>query len=263
MMRALALLGLALVACRQPDLPDVLARGSWVDLSYPFDSTTIYWPTASPFALTVLSATRTPAGYYYGANHFAADEHGGTHLDAPVHFTEGQQTADQIPVDRLVGPGVVIDVPGTAEADRDRLIVPDDVVAWERTHGPVPAGAIVLFRTGRGTFWPDRERYMGTARTGPEAVPELHFPGLDPRTASLLLERDVAAVGIDTPSIDYGQSTTFETHQVLGGGAVPVFENVAHLERLPVTGALVVALPMKIAGGTGGPLRIVAWLPRR
>ena len=255
------LLLLVLAGCGAPDLPALLARGSWVDLSYPFDSTTIYWPTARPFALTVVSAQRTPAGFYYAANDFAAAEHGGTHLDAPIHFAEGHQTADQIPLDRVIGPAVVIDVPGAAPADGDRLIVPDDVAAWERVHGAVPAGAIVLFRTGRGSLWSDRVGYLGTARSGPEAVPELHFPGLDPRTARLLLERRVGAVGIDTPSIDAGQSTTFETHQVLAGADVPIFENVAHLERVPVTGGLVVALPMKIGGGSGGPLRIVAWVP--
>lgn len=257
--RWLLLLGLA--GCAQPDLPTLLARGSWVDLSYPFDSTTIYWPTASPFALTVVSAQRTAAGFYYAANDFAAAEHGGTHLDAPIHFAEGHQTADRIPLDRLIGPAVVIDVPGAADDAADRLIAPEDVTAWEGTHGAIPAGAIVLFRTGRGALWPDRIRYLGTARSGPEAVPELHFPGLDPGTARLLVERRVGAVGIDTPSIDYGQSTTFETHQVLAGADIPIFENVAHLEQVPATGSVVAALPMKIGGGSGGPLRIVAWVP--
>jgi kynurenine formamidase len=251
----------ALVGCAQPDLPTMLTRGSWVDLSYPFDSTTIYWPTARPFALEVVSAQRTAAGFYYAANNFTAAEHGGTHLDAPIHFAEGQRTTDQLGLDQLIGPAVVIDTKGAGEGEQDYLVTPDEVTAWESLHGAIPPGAIVLFRTGRGAWWPDRARILGTARLGPEAVAELHFPGLDPATARLLVERRVRAVGIDTPSIDFGQSVTFETHQVLAGANVPIFENVAGLDRLPVTGSFVVALPMKIGGGSGGPLRMAAWVP--
>jgi len=252
---------LAVAGCAQPDLATVLARGTWVDLSYPFDSTTIYWPTARPFTLDVVSAQRTPAGFYYAANDFSAAEHGGTHLDAPIHFAAGQRTADQLGLDQLIGPAAVIDTRGLADGERDHLIGPDEVAAWEAAHGTIPAGTIVLFRTGRGAWWLDRARYLGTARTGPDAVPALHFPGLDPATARLLVARGVRAVGIDTPSIDYGQSVTFETHQILAGANVPIFENVALLDRLPVTGSFVVALPMKIGGGSGGPLRIAAWVP--
>jgi len=261
MKRLLWLAGLTVVGCSKPDLPTLLARGAWLDLSYPFDSTTIYWPTARPFTLQAVSAQRTAAGFYYAANDFAAAEHGGTHLDAPIHFAEGRRTTDQLGLDQLIGPAVVIDTKGLAEGERDPLIGPDELAAWEAAHGAIAAGTIVLFRTGRGAWWPDRLRYLGTARTGAAAVPELHFPGLDPATARLLVQRGVRAVGIDTPSIDCGQSATFETHQILAGAEVPIFENVAALDRLPVTGSFVVALPMKIGGGSGGPLRIAAWVP--
>jgi kynurenine formamidase len=258
----LALVILALpLACRQPSRADRLAAGTWVDLTYPFDSTTIYWPTARPFRLEVVSAQRTAAGYYYAANNFAAAEHGGTHLDAPVHFAEGRHSADQIPVAQLMGPAVVIDVASQAEASPDYRVTPTDLAAWETAHGPIPPGAIVLIRSGWGSRWPDRARYLGTTKTGPAAVPELHFPGLHPDAARVLVERRVDAVGIDTPSIDYGQSTTFDTHQRLFAANIPAFENVAHLDHLPATGGFVIALPMKIAGGSGGPLRIVALLP--
>src|SRR6266511_4998856 len=112
-------LAVTLTACARPLLTEELARASWVDLTYPFDSTTIYWPTAKPFRLEVVSAQRTAAGYYYAANNFAAAEHGGTHLDAPVHFAEGKLSTDQIPVTRLTGAAVVIEVSRQAEADRD------------------------------------------------------------------------------------------------------------------------------------------------
>jgi kynurenine formamidase len=241
---------------------DALTRGSWTDLSHPFDSATIYWPTSTPFTLTVRSAGVTAGGFYYAANDFAAAEHGGTHLDAPVHFGEGKHTADRIPLERLIGPAVVI-APARrlADTDRDYLMGAGDLTAWEAAHGPLPAGAIVLLHTGWGRYWSDRARYLGTAATGAGAVAELHFPGLDPRAARLLVERNIRAVGIDTPSIDYGQSTTFDAHRVFAAANVPIFENVAGLDALPATGAFVVALPMKIAGGTGGPLRVAAWVP--
>ncbi len=257
---ALAALATA-AACARPSVSDQLARATWLDLTYDFDSTTIYWPTAKPFRLEVVSAQRTPAGYYYAANNFAAAEHGGTHLDAPAHFAEGKHTTDQIPITQLAGAACVIDVSRQAEADRDYRITAADLAAWEQAHAPIPEGAIVLFRTGWGSRWPDRARYLGTTNTGSAAVPELHFPGIDASAARGLVARKVRAVGIDTPSIDYGQSHTFDTHQTLFAADIPAFENVAHLSALPATGAFVIALPMKIRGGSGGPLRIVAVLP--
>lgn len=258
--RALFALLLCGVACRQPSA-DRLARGTWVDLTYPFDSTTVYWPTAKPFRLEVVSAQRTAGGYYYAANNISAAEHGGTHLDAPVHFAEGKHTTDEIPLGQLMGPAVVVDVAPQADSSADYLVSTGDLATWEAAHGAIPAGAIVLIRTGWGSRWPDRARYLGTAQTGPAAVPGLHFPGLHLDAARLLVRRKVNAVGIDTPSIDYGQSTTFGVHRRLFASNIPGFENVANLDRLPATGAFVIALPMKIGGGSGGPLRIVALLP--
>jgi kynurenine formamidase len=157
---------------------------------------------------------------------------------------------------------VVVNVSAQAAANADYQVTVGDLEAFEAAHGPIAAGTIVLVRTGWGSRWPDRERYLGTAATGPAAVPLLHFPGIAPEAARWLVEhRSVDAVGIDTPSIDYGQSSTFETHQVLYGANIPGFENVANLDQLPESGAYVIALPMKIQGGSGGPLRIVAVLP--
>jgi kynurenine formamidase len=260
-MRRLSLAALLwlLAACR-PATTDRLT-GTWIDLTYAFDSTTIYWPTAQPFRLTVVSAQRTPAGYYYAANNIAAAEHGGTHLDAPVHFAEGKNTADQVPLSQLIGPAVVIDVRHQADSSADYLVRPSDITAWEGTHGKIPQSAIVLIRTGWGSRWPDRARTLGTTKTGAAAVAELHFPGLDLDAARELARRKVKAVGIDTPSIDYGQSSNYAVHRRLFASNIPAFENVANLDQLPATGAFVVALPMKIKGGSGGPLRIVALLP--
>ena len=145
--------------------------------------------------------------------------------------------------------------------NRDYLVSTEDFTNWEKQHGPIPADAVVLLRTGYGAFYPDALKYFGTAERGADAVPKLHFPGLDPNAAQWLADnRNVKAVGLDTPSIDYGQSKDFKTHQVLLGANIPVFENIAHLDQVPIKGSYVMALPMKIKGGSGGPLRIVAWV---
>jgi kynurenine formamidase len=238
-------------------------NGKLVDLSYPFNARTIYWPTAKPFTLEKVAEGETEQGYFYAANNFAAAEHGGTHLDAPVHFARDGKKADEIPLRRFIGEGVVVDVSDSALANRDYRVTRADFAAYERRHGRIPNGAIVLLRTGYGRYWPDRQKYLGTAELGEPAVPKLHFPGLHPRGARWLVrKRDVRAVGLDTASIDYGQSKLFESHRILGAANVPIFENVANLQRLPAERFLFIGLPMKIDGGSGGPLRAVAIVPR-
>jgi kynurenine formamidase len=254
--RVVIIVALILLGCQATSRP--LWQSELVDLTHPFDRDTIYWPTETGFELTTRAAGVTEKGYYYEAHHFSTAEHGGTHVDAPIHFFEGRETTDRIPLARLIAPGVLVDVEAKCAEDRDYRVSIDDLEAWERENGPLPDGAIVLLHTGFGRYWPDRERYMGTAQRGEEAVAELHFPGLDPAAVPWLAERKIAAIGLDTPSIDHGPSTHFEAHVALFEQSIPAFENVAHLDRLPARGFSVIALPMKIRGGSGGPLRIVA-----
>jgi kynurenine formamidase len=236
--------------------------GRIVDLTHAYDASTVYWPTASGFELETDFKGMTEGGWYYEANTFRTAEHGGTHLDAPIHFAANRHHADEIPLERLMGPAVVIDVSRQASTDRDYQVSVADFEAWEARNGRLPDGVIVLLRTGFGRFWPDREAYMGTAERGPEAVKSLHFPGLEPEAARwLVAEREIHAIGLDTPSIDYGQSKGFESHRILFERNIPAFENVANLSGLPERGFHVIALPMKIRGGSGGPLRIVAIVP--
>jgi kynurenine formamidase len=261
--RCLVLILLTAAACARTPAP-AFPPGALVDLSHAYDERTIFWPTAEPFVLRKVADGMTPAGYYYAANTFSTSEHGGTHLDAPVHFAQGRQAADEIPLDRLVGSAAVVDVSDRSARDADYQITTDDLQAWERANGRIPAGAILLLRTGFSARWPDAARYLGTAERGADAVPKLHFPGLHPEAARwIVTERDIKAIGIDTASIDFGQSTLFESHRVLYERNIPAFENLAQLDRLPATGAFIVALPMKIAGGTGGPLRAIAIVPER
>ena len=202
----------------------------------------------------------TEGGWFYSSYAFATAEHGGTHLDAPIHFAEGRRTTDQLPLDGLVGPAAVVDVSDLAHPDY--LVSVADLQAHEDAHGLMPEGAILLLRTGWASRWGDRAAYLGTDAVGADAVPLLHFPGLDPEAAQWLVEnRSIAAVGIDTPSIDYGQSSDFRAHVVLYSADIPGFENVGDLSRVPPTGAYAVAFPMKIEGGSGGPLRIAAFVP--
>lgn len=268
-----ALLAMAAVACVPQEAAVTPAMvleatlngtlGEWVDLTHAFSESTTYWPTADGFQLDTVAFGVTEGGYFYSAFNFSAAEHGGTHLDAPVHFAEGRISADEIPLTQLMGRAVVIDVAtedGVVDADYQASV--EDLIAWESEHGRLPDGVIVLLRTGWGSRYGDRAAYLGTDLLGPQAVAELHFPGLAPEAARWLVEeRSIGAFGIDTPSIDRGQSSTFETHQIIYGANIPGFENVANLDRLPATGAFVIALPMKIAGGSGAPLRIVAFLP--
>lgn len=262
MRRSLILLALlALCACTTSRPLIDLQSAELVDLTWSFDEKTLYWPTSpSSFELKQLAYGPTPGGYFYSSNSFCSPEHGGTHLDAPIHFAAGKKTADQIPLAQLIAPAIVVDISDkTANADY-RLTV-DDIRAWEQQHGAIAPGTIFLLRTGWGARWPDRKAYFGDDTPG--AVENLHFPSYGAEAARLLVnERRVAALGIDTASIDYGQSKDFLVHQIAMGADVPGFENVAHLERIPARGAWIIALPMKIARGSGGPLRIVALIPR-
>jgi kynurenine formamidase len=238
-----------------------LAGAEVVDLTHTFDGRTIYWPTSpSTFALEVLHAGPTPGGFYYAANRICTPEHGGTHLDAPVHFGEGRRTADAVPVGQLVAPAVVLDVEAKAAADADYRLAAADVEAWEARHGRIPRGAIVLLRTGWSRRWPDRKTYLGDDT--PNDASRLHFPSYGADAARLLVERGVGALGVDTASIDHGPSRDFPVHRLAAAAEVPGLENLTGLDRLPPTGAWVVALPMKVGGGSGGPLRAIALLPR-
>jgi kynurenine formamidase len=241
--------------------PD-LATARVVDLSHPYDERTVYWPTApSAFELKRLHHGPTAAGFFYAANAFCTPEHGGTHLDAPIHFFEGRRTVDQVPLEQLIGEAVVVDVAAQAAADPDYRLTRADLDAWEKRHGRISKGAIVLLRTGWSARWPDRKRYLGDDTPG--VASKLHFPSYGRDAAQWLVQtREVAALGVDTASIDHGPAADFIVHQVAAAANVAGLENLTGLDRLPARGAWVIALPMKIAGGSGAPVRVIALLPQ-
>jgi kynurenine formamidase len=239
-----------------------LAASTIVDLTHPFDASTIYWPTSpSGFELKPLFNGLTKGGFFYAANSFCSPEHGGTHLDAPRHFAQGHLTNADIPVERFMGPAVVIDIAEKAAAEPDYRLRLEDIMAFEAAHGRIAEGAIVLLRTGWSARWPDRKAYLGDDTPGDAS--RLHFPGFGAEAAALLAnERHVRMIGVDTASVDHGPSRDFPVHRIVAAADVSGLENLANLDRLPATGAIVIALPMKITGGSGGPARIIAVVGR-
>ena len=239
-----------------------LSRYTIVDLSHAYGPSTVFWPTSpTKFELERLAFGRTEGGYFYAANTLSTPEHGGTHLDAPIHFSEAGRTTEQIPLEQLIAPAVVLDVSARAAADRDYLATRDDVLRFEKTHGPIERGTIVVLRTGWSRYWPNAKAYMGDDTPGDAS--KLSFPSFGADAARVLVEeRGVGALGVDTASIDYGRSTDFQVHRIAAASNVPGLENLTNLDRLPLRGAFLIALPMKIEGGSGGPLRAVALVPR-
>jgi len=253
---------IAVIGCATPEpRPFSLEGTTLVDLTHPFTPETLYWPTSpSGFKLEQLAYGETPGGWFYSSYAFSAPEHGGTHLDAPIHFSASGRTAEQIPLEQLIAPAVVIDISAKAAADRDAMLEPADLEAFEREHGAVPSGALVLLRTGWDQHWGDRLAYFGDDTPGDAS--KLHFPGFGPEAAKILVEeRGAAGLGVDTPSIDRGPSPDFQVHRILSAKNGVGLENLTALDRIPPTGAIVFALPMKMQGASGGPVRVVAVVP--
>jgi kynurenine formamidase len=216
-----------------------------IDLGHPLSESDPSWSGQQVFHRKGTAAASMASGS------FSSDEHFGTHVDAPAHFG-GAWTTEKIPVDRLVRPGVCISVTGKPE---DYQITVDDVRAFEAREGVIPEGAIVLFATGWDARWPDRRAYMNE-RNGVK-----HFPGIQPEAAAYVAkDRKVAAIGIDTASVDYGPSQKFETHRVTMPLNVYHIENAANLTKLPPKGFTVIVAPIDLVGGSGGPARIFALL---
>ncbi|MGH1384479.1 cyclase family protein [Kordia sp.] len=235
-----------------------------IDLSHSYSDETVYWVTAKEFDLDTVFKGQTDKGYFYSANNFSTAEHGGTHIDAPIHFAEKGQSVDEIPLEKLIGSAIKIDVSVNALQNADYLITVDDLKAWEQKENTkIPDGSIVLLQTGFSKYYPNKVKYMGTDERGEIAVEKLHFPGLSGEAAKWLVEkRNINAIGIDTPSIDYGQSQYFKSHVILLTKNIPAFENLTNLDKLPSRGFEIIALPMKIKGGSGAPLRIVAMVKK-
>ncbi len=252
---------LVLLAVSQLSTALELSAYRLVDLSHEYGENTLYWPTSPTDFEKETLAYGSETGYFYSAYSVCTPEHGGTHLDAPIHFAEQGLTTDELPLSNLIAPAFVIDVTEQAAADRDYRLSATDIATFETANGPIPEGSIVLARTGWDRFWPDAKTYLGDDTPGDAS--KLSFPGFGADAVRLLAEeRGAAMIGIDTASIDYGKSQDFMAHRVGAAQNVANLENLTNLQDLPPTGAFVMALPMKIEGGSGGPVRVVALVPR-
>lgn len=256
---ALPLLLAAACSTEHGAVQDPLSDFKIVDLTHAFDDRTVFWPTGQPFRHHRTAWGEQPGGFWYSAYDLAMSEHCGTHLNAPIHFAEGQSTVGNLTLDELAGPLAILDVRERCEANPDYAVTVADLEADEAAHGPIEAGTAVLVRTGWSRHWPDTLRYLGADTPG--RADNLHFPGVAPETASMLVEREVSVVGIDTASMDPGTSTDFPAHRLLAGGGIPLLENVASLDGIPPRGAHLLAFPMKIGAGSGAPCRVAALVP--
>jgi kynurenine formamidase len=249
---------------KQADLTKALAAldsTRIVDMSHTFDDTTIYWPTDKPFRWEKRAWGPTVNGYWYASANYAASEHGGTHLDSPIHFAEKGDTTEKIAISRLIGPAIVIDISKACAENPNHELTEIEVEGWESQHGKIDGGSIVVVRTGWGKRWPDKKTYLGTDIPGD--VANLQFPGVGAKAAELLKNRGVKGVAIDTASLDRGMSKEFESHRILNAANIYGIENLANAETLPARGSILIALPMKIGGGSGGPVRVMGILPGR
>jgi isatin hydrolase len=218
---------------------------------------------ASSPGLTIEQISRYDAagpGWYWNTLHLG--EHTGTHFDAPAHWVTGKDQPDNrtdtIPARRFVGPACVIDVSAQCAADPDFLLMPEHILAWEAEHGQIPAGAWALMRSD----WSKREgaaAFLNVADDGP------HSPGLHRSATELLVERDVLGVGVETVGTDAGQAGGFDppfpNHTIMHGAGKFGLASLCNLDRLPPTGAIVIAAPLKIVDGSGSPLRVLAITP--
>lgn len=234
------------------DLRAPVAATRIVDLTQSIHEGMAYWPGAVPFSMPRLA----DYAQGYRLHSFTMSENTGTHLDAPAHFIEGGRPIDRLRLDELVLPAVVIDVTQQATAAPDYALSADDVRAWEAVHGTIPAGSLVLLHSGWGARFAEPERYVNA-----DAAGVMHFPGYAPDAARLLLERDVAAIGIDTLSLDHGPSQDFATHHLMLGHGKYQIENLANLDRLPPVGATVIVGVLPVRDGTQAPARVFALLP--
>ncbi len=240
----------AMTAAGQVRVP----AGRIVDLTHTIsENSPVFFPTMKFHA--ELDKMETERGIY--SRTFRASEHLGTHVDAPNHFGGRKQIAiDQLTAAQLVAPAVVVDVSSSVQSNADYQLSVADLDGWEKQHGRIPAGCVVVARTGWGARWKQGEPYRNADAKG-----VLHFPGFSRDAARRLVERRVAGLAIDTLSVDYGPSTDFPVHFTTQPRGIYHIENLAAVEQLPVTGAVLIVSPLKFERGSGSPARVWAILP--
>jgi len=238
-----------------------------LDLTAPLSSETPVLQLPEPFANTVALSLHPvsnfdDAGPFWAWNDIHTGEHTGTHLDAPAHWASGREghTVDTIPPARLIGPAVVADFTSEAQEDPDFLLGPEHLDAWVAEHGQLPERCWLLFRTGWGSRSADAVAFANADDQGP------HTPGVSVAGAEWLAASTISGFGVETVGIDAGQAgrlqPPFPAHYHLLGADKYGLTQLQQLDRLPVTGAVLVVAPLPIVGGTGSPARVYALVER-
>ncbi|CAG0913162.1 unnamed protein product [Notodromas monacha] len=240
------------------------ALGNWVDLTYDFGADSVHWPDADFQDFRLVSEIKDFLSvgddqFWTESNTVCSPEHLGTHVDAPSHFAKDRWTAGNIPLSHLVAPGVKLDFSVEANADNNYAVSKERIIEWEKVHGRIPLNAVVLLYFDWERRWPSVVDMFNTPNPADNTT--FKFPGLDPDAATWLVsDRSIVAVGTDTPSIDRGQETQYRSHIILYDKNVYGLEMVANLSRLPATQFDVFIAPLKLAEGSGGPVRIAAFV---
>nr|XP_034317591.1 isatin hydrolase isoform X3 [Crassostrea gigas] len=229
-----------------------------VDLSHRQDGNSLTWPGNPSYNFTQLFRGFAELyGFWYENNHFAMPEHMGTHIDAPVHTTQGMWKTDQIPIEKLYGPGVIINVKEKVKSNPDYRVTVDDLLMWEKKYGEMPRRAVAIMNSGWSSKYPNITLVFGSPKPSNES--SFHFPSWHEDAVTWLInKRQINAVGVDTPSTDYGMSSTFPCHTILGKNRVVGMENVANLDNVPESGSTIYIPVLNIADGSGGPARVFA-----
>lgn len=229
-----------------------------VDLSYKQNRDSITWPLNPSYNFTQLYR-----GYFetykkwFENNHFAMPEHMGTHIDAPVHTVKGMWRTDQIPMENLYGAGVIINVKSKAATNPDYRVTVEDLLMWEEKYGEMPRRAVAIMNSGWSSKYPNKTLVFGSPE--PTDISTLHFPSWHEDAVTWLInKRQINAVGVDTPSTDYGMSSTLPCHTLMGKNRVVGIENVANLDNVPESGSTIYIPVLNIADGSGGPARVFA-----
>jgi kynurenine formamidase len=228
-----------------------LAPEKLLDLTQPLGPATILWPGARPFLAEVEIDHDTHGAY---ARDLSLPEHAGTHLDAPAHFAKGGATVDELEIGALVRPAVGLDIRELVGDDASFTLSAADIERFEARHGKIAPGVAVLVCTGWDRYHGDVDRYRGTGDT-------LAFPGIAADAAKLLVDRQVAGIGIDTLSVDAGHAGTFPTHHITLPAGLWHLEGLIRVEHVPAQGAWLVAAALPIVEGSGAPARAFAILP--
>lgn len=211
-------------------------------------------PTFGPDEKLVVRVLTDYDRHGYFTRELTLPEHYATHIDAPAHFAPGGWTVDEIPPERLLRPLAVLDISSQALGHPDYLLEPGDIAAWESQNGPVPQGAVVMLRSGWDRRWPSATAFCNRDPRG-----AMRFPGYSLEAAQFLVrERSAVGLGIDTLSVDAGIATDFPVHRFTSARAVYHLEAVANLDAAPANGAWVAVAPVKLKGGSGGPVRVLA-----